>query len=959
MIGVAAGILLAALALTIATSLGAARAPGGLPGGAVLAIAAHPRSPDTLVAATTPGLFRSQDGGMAWQKLAQPQDPGRIGQLLFASDGEVLYAAGTLGLAMLRDGETVWQRASALEQIEIVALAASPLDGALYVASHRQVWRSPDRGATWAALAVPEGAGVISALAAHPTSAGILYLGAEGGLFVSGDRGATWYPVRPGPIHQPVTWVGFWETNGTRRLYAASADALWRSADDGATWQSVSLPSQIVVQEQPIPWSVSPFMVEGASGLPTLAPGERLLSAASTAASPPRLYLGTTRTLYASADGGRSWRDLVGQPAEASPGRSPWQKVLYGLPPYLAGAGLMLALWGAGMMWRERREARRQALDSQGAGVRWDDIIADALLRHQRVTPDLLERIPGQARVHAMIRYVDAHRDQALIFQDAPPLIAPARGDRLRAFADTWNDLTQKLGQREAAVAAASHLIEQLCGLLGFEPVERRVYRSLAGYMVEAPTLRLSLPARFPIIVLLKDSLEREDVRDIRALMSALNAVSFFALLIPVGAPLDGARPAQAMQGLAREGAEDLIVLDYRELYGLHLAADAESDLVRRILDQVDLTVVSPYVLSGPVPPKMFFGRDYEIKVIMRTVQDRSFAIVGGRKIGKTSILNKVHRLLQQTEGYNPLYLDCHHVTTYEDFFEALSVMSEVSAESAAPDMLRRIVVRLRGRQGDPSQTLVFLLDEVDHLLRYDLQQGTLLFRVFRSLSQEGLCRFVFCGERTLDTALRDPSSPLFNFCSTLRLGYLQERDAERIVQEPMQEMGITFEAPELIPQEIVALSGCHPNIVQAICQYLIERINQRQERVIRASDLAQVRNSTEFRDLFFEVSWGNATTLERLITVLMAGRGRFGPQQVRQALQGASIALSDAELESVLNNLVLTSLIKRQGQQLEYTSAAFARVLEEAGLAEGLRDGLVEKLLEERRDHSATPSQK
>ncbi len=959
-IGAAAGFLLLALILVITTSLGAAPTLKGLPGDAVRAIAVHPLAPKTLVAATSAGLFRSLDQGETWHALAQPGGPGRISQLLFAPDGSALLAAGPWGLGVSADEGTSWRLTKALEGVKILALAVSPADGSLYAACSEQAWHSPDQGQTWVGLAAPEGAGAILSLAAHPASAGVLYLGAAAGLYVSGDRGATWYPVLPGALQGEITWVGFGGSGPARQLYAAGADALWRSEDDGATWQRIALPGQLAAQMEPIPWSVAPLMAGEMAGLPPLAPGEQLLSAALAPDDAPRLYLGSSLTLYASADGGLSWCDLGSLAPASGLAGAPLQETLAALPPYLAGVGLLLGLLGAGILWGERREARRQGLGLAAENnAPWNDIIADALLRHQRVTPDLLERIPQQARLHAMIRYVDSHRHQALIFQDDPPLILPTRGDRLRLFANTWSGLIQALDDREAAAAAASHLIEQLCSLLGFEPVERRIYRSLAGYMVEAPTLRLSLPARFPVIVLLKDTLEREDVRDLRALMSALNAVSFFALLIPLSEPFEGPRPAQTMQSLAREGAEDLIVLDYRELYGLYLAADAESDLVRRILDQVDLTVVSPYVLSGPVPPRMFFGRDYEIKVIMRTVQDRSFAIVGGRKIGKTSILNKVHRLLQQTEGYDPLYLDCHHVTTYEDFFEALSVMSEVSVESPAPDSLRRIVVRLRGRQGELGHTLVFLLDEVDHLLRYDLQQGTLLFRVFRSLSQEGLCRFVFCGERTLDAALRDPNSPLFNFCSTLRLGYLQQRDAERIVQEPMHEMGITFEAPELVPPEIVALSGCHPNIVQAICQLLIERINQRQERVIRASDLVQVRDSTEFRDLFFEVSWGNATTLERLITVLMAEHRRFGLQQVRQALRELEINPSDAELERALGDLALTSLIKRQGQQYEYTSGAFARVLEEAGLAEGLREGLLEKLREEQKDHSATPSQK
>lgn len=962
MVGLAAGTLLLALALVLAALSGLIPTeprPVGLPGGPVETIAAHPTSPRVLVVSFGAQAHLSDDGGSTWQLVPYPRAAGRVTQFLFSQD-DALFAAGTDGLSVTLDRGRTWQEIGVFRGLEFAALA-SAADGATYAIADHRLWRSHEPGATWAELVTPPDAGTPHALAPHPASPQVLYMGAAGGLYVSGDRGATWYPVRPDVPNEPIHWVAAATSDGVTRLLASGAERAWLSVDDGVTWAQLAPPAAwmqgrerdlvmaLPPQKQAMLVAWAALSGEPTPRLPALAPYERLLSAAAAPGDPLGLYLGTSQSLYAAQDRGRSWNDLSRQ------GEQPVARVtltgdaLMALPPYLIGVGFLLGLAAAGMFWSERRQPPEpNAARIERADEGWDEIIANALLAHHRVTPQVLEGIPAQAREHAMIHFVDAHRDQALVFHDAPPLISPVRNEKLRIFTDTWAALVRDLGNPENAIASASHLIEQLCALLGFEPVERRVYRSLAGYMVEAPTLRLSLPARFPIILILKNELAREDVLDIRALMSALNAVSFFALLIPVGDPAEGALTLHARQSLMRQGAEDLIVLDYRDLFGLYLAADAESDLVRRILGQVDLTVVSPYVLSGPVPPRMFFGRDYEIKLIMRTVQERSFAIVGGRKIGKTSILNSVHRLLQHTGGFAPLYLDCHHVTTYQGFFEALSVMCEMSVESAAPDLLRRIIVRLRGRQGDPMRTLVFLLDEVDHLLRFDLEHGTQLFRVFRSLSQEGLCRFVFCGERVLDGAIRDPNSPLFNFCSTLRLGYLQERDVERIVKEPMQELGISFEAPESASREIVALSGCHPNIVQAICQLLIERINQRRERVIRAEDLRRVGNSSEFRELFLEVSWGNATLLERLVTVLMAGHESFTPQQVRQALYGVGIALSDVEVETALNGLALASLIKHRGSHLAYASAAFSRVLGEAGLAEGLREGLVAKLIEE-----------
>ena len=108
----------------------------------------------------------------------------------------------------------------------------------------------------------------------------------------------------------------------------------------------------------------------------------------------------------------------------------------------------------------------------------------------------------------------------------------------------------------------------------------------------------------------------------------------------------------------------------------------------------------------------------------------------------------------------------------------------------------------------------------------------------------EGLCRFVFCGERALHRAFHDPKHPLSSMVDTIELGYLSQPDALRVVKEPMAAMGVTFEKEGKLPEKIVSLSSGHPNLVQAICHMLIDRINERGDRVVSAHDLATVRES-------------------------------------------------------------------------------------------------------------------
>ncbi|QKW33919.1 cellulose binding domain-containing protein [Actinomadura sp. NAK00032] len=169
----------------------------------------------------------------------------------------------------------------------VISLAADPVDAdRVYAAvgmytndwdpNNGAVLRSADRGRTWDVAELPfklggnmPGRGMGERLAVDPNDNRVLYLGTpEGhGLWRSTDRGATWAKVNgftnPGDYsddpsdttgygsHRPgVVWVTFDESTGTsgtptRTIYAGVADkenTVYRSTDAGATWER--LPGQ-------------------------------------------------------------------------------------------------------------------------------------------------------------------------------------------------------------------------------------------------------------------------------------------------------------------------------------------------------------------------------------------------------------------------------------------------------------------------------------------------------------------------------------------------------------------------------------------------------------------------------------------------------------------------------------------------------------------------------------------
>lgn len=575
---------------------------------------------------------------------------------------------------------------------------------------------------------------------------------------------------------------------------------------------------------------------------------------------------------------------------------------------------------------------------------KWEPQIHGAFLFYGRIEEEMLPTIPLRHRAAAMERYVQERPTDALVYQTAPPRVELTSPKHFKTFLRNWKAAWEMVEDEGTFRSISSLIARQLCDILGFTMIDSRTYRSFIGYVVKAPTLRLNLPPRFPLIFIRRREFSSSDIEDLSNFMGILNITSFFALLIDLNDFPEKLEKRKNLRLLVQESIHDFIVLDGRALRHIIMAKQPERRLIEIILGQVDLTVVSPYVTSGPVPENMFFGRDNELKTITRKIKDASFALVGGRKIGKTSTLSKIYRTLAETMDHFPLYLDCQSVRDYNTFFEAISAIWEVRLADDNPESFRHMVAEL-AREWQRG-TIVILLDEVDALLQYDLQRQETLFRVFRALSQEAKCRFVFCGERVLDGRLHAPDSPLFNFCDVIHLSYLDRKSARRVIKEPIADMGIEFEDEDTTVMRIMDMSSCHPNIVQYICQQLIRTINTRGSRVIRLADLVEVAQSGTFSEYFMEVTWGNATAMEKVLSLLMVDQQVMTLGQLNESLKQLDIQATPRQLEEAMRGLSLYSITHKELPGYVFDNLMFPKLAQThldvsaslAGLAEEWR---------------------
>jgi len=71
------------------------------------------------------------------------------------------------------------------------------------------------------------------------------------------------------------------------------------------------------------------------------------------------------------------------------------------------------------------------------------------------------------------------------------------------------------------------------------------------------------------------------------------------------------------------------------------------------------------FFTAGPVVGEFFFDRERELAELLDAVRDLKrgvrhyYALIGQRKIGKTSILRELERRLRREEGLVGSFLDC------------------------------------------------------------------------------------------------------------------------------------------------------------------------------------------------------------------------------------------------------------------------------------------------------------
>jgi photosystem II stability/assembly factor-like uncharacterized protein len=222
------------------------------PSGGVSALATAPSDGQVVYAgAAGSGLYRSEDGGASWAKVASDLEVGIHALAIAPDDPDHVYMlAAWERVYASEDGGRSWVgHWTGLDvSTEAISLAIDPLDPAtVYLGADTGLYRSHYAGEDWRPVGRPLDEQTVLTLVARPEpktgrETSILYIGATRGAYRSYDEGDTVELWGSGLEGISVTAFLFDPTH-PQLIYAGTAYAgLYRSVDGGEIWEPVGPP---------------------------------------------------------------------------------------------------------------------------------------------------------------------------------------------------------------------------------------------------------------------------------------------------------------------------------------------------------------------------------------------------------------------------------------------------------------------------------------------------------------------------------------------------------------------------------------------------------------------------------------------------------------------------------------------------------------------------------------------
>jgi hypothetical protein len=349
------------------------------------------------------------------------------------------------------------------------------------------------------------------------------------------------------------------------------------------------------------------------------------------------------------------------------------------------------------------------------------------------------------------------------------------------------------------------------------------------------------------------------------------------------------------------------VIPNHRELTNWLLSKEPVLVFTRILAEQLELTQISPYQTRGGVNnDTMFFGRT-KILDIMLHRKPANYIIVGGRQIGKSSLLKYIHRHYQ-----NHPQVQCHYLSLHGD-----NPQGQLAVTLGLPSQVNFDTILNRLAEIAPSQRQLFLLDEADLFILAEMKNGYPFLNRLCKITEVGYCHFILAGFWDLyQTFKLDKRSTLRDFAELITIAELGATACRDLAVKPMQTMNLHYTQPELV-NKLLVKTGQRAHLIATICNEMLKELGKG-KCVLGDEEIVQAFNSDAVLTVLTEWQSGGellndepASHLDRIIVYATIEKGEFNLIELPQKLTKLGCTYTTTQIKQSLERLIFNYVIK------------------------------------------------
>ena len=357
-----------------------------------------------------------------------------------------------------------------------------------------------------------------------------------------------------------------------------------------------------------------------------------------------------------------------------------------------------------------------------------------------------------------------------------------------------------------------------------------------------------------------------------------------------------------------------------------------DSELMLQTKFKVTREIPNPFIFANPIAEhdnnNIFTGRGDVLRqvesLILNTLQPPAILLHGSRRMGKTSILNQLPRLLGP--DFASAMVDCQNPAVTESRTTMLRYLSRACSEGLRRRHIQMEPLSAAKLEREPFAALDKWLDGVERAMPegmrallclddYERLQATLeagwggafLDALRHTLQHRPRVVLMFTGAHTFQE-LGPEWTDRFISARRVRVSFLGREDVELLLTRPIPEFDMKY-APGAL-DAVVAATSCQPFLAQAVAFELVQYLNEQQRKEATPADVEEaIRRALVSGGEYFANVWSDAGAEGQAILRALAagerppdfhaarawlrehdvldGEGRFAVEMMRRWVKG------------------------------------------------------------------------